>query len=742
MGARSEFPAVSSSAGGFAAAGRGLRLRGGHSYAAAYSPANAGSYGAAGNGYCYANGGPGCAAPDRSGGHGDTAAGGVSASQQYPPPPESEAIETTTPPPPPTVTPPPSATAEPPPLSYAPLKQLAVGRYYHCGLQENSYAVCRSFIAGNQSPPPGVEFVQLTAGQDYACGRQERGSILCWGDNRHKKATPPEGEFALVSAGKQHACALDAEGAAVCWGWDKDGRATPPGDIRFKTVAAGGTHSCGLTDAGALRCWGNNHLGQAEAADGPFQSLVLGARHTCLLRTDGSAWCQGDDAEGQSSPPEGSFTQIAAGERFSCGLRTDGAAVCWGNGFGPELAAPQGEFTALAVGWYTACGLWGNGAMECWIYLPDAPEPVAVTLNFDNSLLEIQRPVELFPWPGGGMAVVENSGYIALCLVVGGSPCAARLAQPLLDWREYTDLPDNESGMLSAALDPEFEEFPYLYVYYIRKGTGGAVKRARLSRFPVVDGMIVGAAELAILEWEAPKLRHYGGAVRFGPDGMLYLGIGDNNAPEQSPDLASLVGKVIRIDIRGASAEQPYRIPEDNPFLESPGARPEIWAYGLRNPWRMSFDQAGQLWVGDVGERSQEEVSIITAGADLGWPAYEGELCMDEEGCAARAAAVPPLYTFGRAEGCSIIWGGEYRGRRLRQLGGAYLFGDFCTGQVWALAEHPLHGWQRRFVAYADGALMAFGFDTAGEAYLLTYKKPVKKLEWLAEPWDWTWDWR
>ena len=666
-----------------------------------------------------------------------------------PPLPESAAMETTTPAPPvatvtppppplPTVTPPPvatvtppppTATAEPPPLSYAPLTQLALGRYYHCGLQEDGYAMCRSFNAVNYAPPPEVEFVQLTAGQEFACGRQARGRILCWGNNSYKKALPPEGEFIQVSAGKQHACALDADGTAVCWGWVKDGRASPPTDIRFKTVAAGGSHSCGLTEAGELRCWGSNNRGQAETADGPFQAVALGARHTCLLRTDGTVWCQGEDGEGQSSPPEGSFTQIAAGERFSCGLRTGGAAVCWGGGFGKELAAPEGEFTALAVGWDTACGLWGNGTRECWIYRADAPEPVAVTLKLDNSLLEIQQPVELFPWPGGGMAVVEYSGYIALCLAVEGSPCAARLAQPLLDWRKYTDRSDSESGMLSAALDPEFEEFPYLYVYYIRKGAGGAVKRARLSRFPVVDGVIVGAAELVILEREMPKLKHYGGAVRFGPDGMLYLGIGDNNAPEQSPDLASLVGKVIRIDVRGATAAEPYQIPEDNPFLEVAGARPEVWAYGLRNPWRMSFDRAGQLWVGDVGESSKEEVSIITAGADLGWPAYEGEMCRDEEECAARSDAVLPATAYGRDEGCAIIWGGEYQGKELRQLAGAYLFGDFCTGRVWALTEHPLHGWQRRLVADTDGLLLAFGFDAAGEVYLLNFYAPILKLE-------------
>ena len=655
--------------------------------------------------------------------------------------PTAAAATATPPPPPPAIsnppattpeviesaTPPPAVTTNEPPLSYAPLTQLAVGRHIHCGLRANGYAVCQSFKARNQPPPSGLEFVQLTAGQDFACGRRVDGTIVCWGSNDYGKATPPEGKFIQVSAGKQHACALDAAGAAVCWGWVKDGRAKPPGDIRFKTVAAGGSHSCGLTDAGALRCWGSNNRGQAAASDGQFQALALGARHTCGLRMDGSAWCQGDDTAGQSIPLEGSFTQITAGERFTCGLRTDGAAVCWGNGFGKELAAPVGEFTALAASWDTACGLWRNGTPECWLYRPESQEPVA--LNFGNLALEIQQPVELFPWPGGGMAVVERSGYIASCLTVAGSPCAARMEQVLLDWREYTDLSDEESGMLSVVLDPEFAEFPYLYVYYIRKGAGGAVRRARLSRFPVADGVIAGAKELVILEWEMPNLRHYGGAARFGPDGMLYLGIGDNNAPEQSPDLASLVGKVIRIDVRRATADEPYRIPEDNPFLEVPGARPELWAYGLRNPWRMSFDRWGRLWAGDVGKNSQEEVSIVTAGADLGWPAYEGELCMDEEGCAARSDAAPPVITYGRDEGCAVIWGGEYRGTKLPQLAGAYLFGDFCTGRVWALTEQLAVGWQRWLLVDLDAPLVSFGFDTAGEVYLLTFYAPLRKLE-------------
>ena len=630
------------------------------------------------------------------------------------------AVATATPPPP--AQPTPAVTALPPPPG-VPLTQIVVGKGYRCGLRVDGVVVCQGQNAEEWPPGflPGM-FRQITAGQSYVCGLRIDGTIACQGE----QVKPPFGSFMEVAAGKQHACALDAAGSVNCWGWDQDGRATAPADIRFETIAAGGSHSCGLTDAGALRCWGANRHGQGEAADGPFQALALGLRHTCGLQADGSVWCQGDDREGQSSPPEGSFTQITAGERFTCGLRADRRPECWGGGFAEGLAVPEGEFTVISAGWEEVCGLRINGIPECWGYRPGAREPVALPPPGGNFTLDIRRPVELFSWPGGGLAVAEQTGSVAWCHPGKESPCEKGVAPLLLDLGAEVDLTYSERGLLSAALDPKFAEFPYLYVYYTVKG---AEKLARLSRFTVVDGAAEKGTELAILETPLPGRRHYGGAVRFGPEGMLYLGVGDNGFAEPAQDLTTLQGKIIRIDVRGATVEEPYRIPEDNPFLETPGARPELWAYGLRNPWRMSFDQAGRLWVGDVGELSREEVSIATAGANLGWPAYEGEICRDEEGCAAQADAALPVITYGRDEGCAIIWGGEYQGKELRQLAGAYLFGDYCTGRVWALTEYPTGVWQRWLVADTDGSLLAFGFDAAGEMYLLTFNAPIRKLE-------------
>ena len=650
-----------------------------------------------------------------------------------------------TPPPAPTATPTPTPT--PVPTRFV---QLSVGRYGRCGLQEEGRVFCQGWEQGLNYLPvaaalTATRFRQVSVGHSYACGLRQDGAIVCWGNHQYSKTTPPPGQFTAVAAGKQHACALDTAGYAHCWGWNKDERATPPADLAFTAIAAGGVHSCGLTAAGALQCWGGNGRGQGDHHSGPFQSLALGTRHTCALRPEGTAWCQGDNRAGQSRPPPGAFTQIAAGEWHTCGLRPGGKPECWGGGLGVAVAEPAGEFTALSGGGDTFCALDAAGYPRCWRYSLDssqwrdssAQEAAAPVAEFAAAAAApaLGFPVELFPWPGGGLAAVEREGLILLCRGYA-IHCAGDERGPLLDLTDRTDLSAAESGMLSAALDPDFDRFPFLYVWYTTPGippppphTHTTPRKARLSRFPVANGRVDRAGELVILELPMPNFAHYGGAVRFGPDNMLYLGIGDNWSPEAAQSLESLRGKIIRIDARGATPERPYRIPADNPFPAREGARPEIWAYGLRNPWRMSFDAEGRLWVGDVGEKSAEEVSIARAGANLGWPVLEGNLCRGGEGqCAALTNYSPPAITYGREEGCAVIWGGQYRGAAVPQLAGAYIFGDYCSGRVWALTPDGAGGWQRRLVTTVRSAITSFGVDSAGEMYALAVNRPPLKL--------------
>ncbi len=352
--------------------------------------------------------------------------------------------------------------------------------------------------------------------------------------------------------------------------------------------------------------------------------------------------------------------------------------------------------------------------------------------------IELSQPVELIPWPFGGLAVVDRAGSIAVLTSEFGS----RL---LLDLTDVVHIDEREAGMLSAAIDPDFERSPFLYVYYTMQDASDETKRfARLSRFPVTEGVVVREKELIILDIprEARAVIHWGGAIRFGPDGMLYLGIGDGQCSECAQILDSLHGTIIRIDVRGASADQPYRIPDDNPLLDQPGARPEIWAYGLRNPWRMAFDpQDGELWVGDVGYRDEEEVSIATSGANLAWPFFEGFRCHESDDktdidpriisaymCRYHSNFTMPVVSYDRRYGCAIIGGVVYRGTSIPGLNGVYLFGDYCSGRVWAFDSNAEPGWRLIEVADLDRLLVSFGVDADGEVLMLRLGAPLVRL--------------
>ena len=666
-------------------------------------------------------------------------------------PPSATPPATTTPgpsPPPPTqepaatailaATPIPTATLPPLATNLTPLVQIAAGDKVQCGLQVEGQVICRGGGGSTwwHPPPPADLYRQITVGPDYACGLRRDGTIACWGASHQEKNIPPPGQFTLVSVGERHACALDTAGYAHCWGREANGRATPPADLTFTTIAAGGSHSCGLTAAGSLHCWGENTLGQADFHNGPFQSLSVGGGNTCALRPEGTAWCQGDNAAGQSTPPPGVFTHIAAGSEYACGLRPGGRLECWGGGFGAELGEPAGAFRTINAGSKAFCALKPGGFPLCWRYRPGDPQPLVQPVEIALVAVSgdiLRWPLELFPWPGGGLAVVEREVLVRLC---SGGPrlnCAGDANPPLLDLTDRVDFTASESGMLSAALDPDFDRFPFLYVWYTDTANP---RKARLSRFPVANGRVDRAGERVILELLMPNRGHFGGAVRFGPEGMLYLGIGDNQFPEAAQNLESWRGKIIRIDVRGVAPEQPYRIPADNPFQDTAGAQPEIWAYGLRNPWRMSFDDDGRLWVGDVGGYIREEVSIAPAGANLGWPVFEGDFCFaGEVPCAALTAATPPLATYGREEGCALIWGGQYRGKAVPSLVGSQLFGDHCSGWVWALTPDGQGGWSRRLAATLSSRLLSFGTDAAGEMYALALNQPPLKLgplSWVA----------
>ena len=297
-----------------------------------------------------------------------------------------------------------------------------------------------------------------------------------------------------------------------------------------------------------------------------------------------------------------------------------------------------------------------------------------------------------------------------------------------LDIEERVSSRGNEEGLLGLAFDPAYGENGYFYVYY----TAAAPRRSVLSRFTTGPGPGVAdpASELVLLETPQPYQNHNGGMIAFGPDGYLYVGLGDGGSRGDpggnGQDLGTLLGTILRLDVRGATAERPYAVPPDNPFVGVAGARPEIWAYGLRNPWRFSFDAAssdaatGVLWALDVGQNAFEEVDLIERGGNYGWNITEGFACYLSAECD-RGGLTPPVYAYGHDLGCSGTGGYVYRGSRAYLLTGAYVYADFCSGRVWALRHDGERVVEHLELLQTGFRIPSFGEDGSGELYILGF---------------------
>lgn len=285
--------------------------------------------------------------------------------------------------------------------------------------------------------------------------------------------------------------------------------------------------------------------------------------------------------------------------------------------------------------------------------------------------------------------------------------------------------PGQEEGLLGLAFAPDFATSRRFYLYY----TAGNPRRSVISRFTAdATGTSADASsERVVLEIGEPFANHNGGAMAFGPDGMLYIGVGDGgsqgdpNGNGQNTDV--LLGKILRIDVSGDT----YTSPPDNPFAGG-GGRPEVWAYGLRNPWRINFDPVtGALWAADVGQNRWEEVDRIERGGNYGWNIMEGNHCFKPSSGCDTHGLIPPRVEYSHDDGCSITGGYVYRGRAMPELQGWYVYGDYCSGKVWAVDTASTDSPP---VQLADTGLSisSFAQDADGELYLVTFSRQVAKL--------------
>ncbi|MFT3894973.1 MAG: PQQ-dependent sugar dehydrogenase [Anaerolineales bacterium] len=341
------------------------------------------------------------------------------------------------------------------------------------------------------------------------------------------------------------------------------------------------------------------------------------------------------------------------------------------------------------------------------------PDPNAYT--WQPFVSGLQRPVDLQADGSGRLFVIEKPGRIRI--IQDGQ----LLEAPFLNIQDRVGSSGNEQGLLGLAFHPDYQQNGKFFVNYTDTNGNTVIARFQVSSDPNVADP---NSEVDLLHVDQPFANHNGGVLAFGPDGYLYAGLGDGGSQGDpngnGQNTGALLGKILRIDVNSGD---PYSNPSDNPFGN------EVWAYGLRNPWRLSFDkQTSDLYIADVGQGTWEEIDFLPAGSpggtNFGWNAREG--AHDYKG-GAPANAVDPVAEYSHAEGgCSVTGGYVYRGS-MPEWNGIYLYGDYCTGFIWGLIRSN-DGWQKQQLFQAGTTITSFGQDEQGELYLLSDNGNIFRL--------------
>jgi glucose/arabinose dehydrogenase len=336
---------------------------------------------------------------------------------------------------------------------------------------------------------------------------------------------------------------------------------------------------------------------------------------------------------------------------------------------------------------------------------------------------DFNQPLYVTQPPGGDdLYVVEREG--AVRIVRSGEV----VSQPALDITDEVTADGEEQGLLSVAFAPDFQSSHLAYAYY----TGNDQDQHVVGFTVGGDGSFRRDSERQILHMDDFASNHNGGLLLFGPDGQLYIGTGDGGIADDprrnGQNLDSLLGKILRIDPR-PSGGRPYTVPSPGPLGQ--GARPEICNYGLRNPWRFSFDRgSAALVIGDIGQNTEEEVDYVPAeracGNNFGWSAFEGTERLNEDQTAPNA--VPPILTYGRDEGCSVTGGYVVRDRSLPALYGRYIYGDFCAGELRSFKPATPQARDDGSLGLNVPSLSSFGQDNQGHIYAASLDGPVYRL--------------
>lgn len=330
----------------------------------------------------------------------------------------------------------------------------------------------------------------------------------------------------------------------------------------------------------------------------------------------------------------------------------------------------------------------------------------------------LQRPIAITGLPDGRMLIAEKNGTVR-----SYHPDTGLAAEPVLDLSALIDTSDNERGLLGITPAPNFARSGILYVSFTSLPAGTLT----LARVPL---SAPDRLQVLLTQEHAEFGNHNGGQVAFGRDGYLYWSTGDggnaNDPFKSGQNLGTLLGKIVRIDVNRACGATPYCIPRGNPFVGVPGARPEIWLYGLRNPWKFSVDPVdGSLWIGDVGQGLVEEVNHIRpwqGGANLGWSCREGTPVFDQQQCRAGVRYTDPVFEYEHflTDNCSVTGGVVYRGSVTPEAWGTYVASDYCSTLAFAVRPKPDGGYETAVIGNFPTQPTAIDVDVHGELYVLS----------------------
>jgi glucose/arabinose dehydrogenase len=384
-------------------------------------------------------------------------------------------------------------------------------------------------------------------------------------------------------------------------------------------------------------------------------------------------------------------------------------------------------------------------AAACQPTLPRLPSPAPRTLAPGETPPRTNPPtsadfaVALEPFaevPGGPLAIAapdDGSGRLFVAsqngTILSFSAEGRVPPDPMIDLGPFI-VSGGEQGLLGLALHPDFPADPRAFVNYT--GENGDTSISSISLDPANPDRFEAESLRRLLFIDQPYPNHNGGGTLFGPDGFLYLALGDGGSGGDPHDngqrLDTLLGKILRIDVDADGRD--YGIPPDNPFAGAEGMD-EIWHYGLRNPWRLSFDrESGDLWIGDVGQGAWEEIDVARGGEgglNFGWNRMEGAHCLRGDDCSEDGLTLP-VTEYGRDQGCTVVGGYVYRGAEFAAMAGSYLFADYCTGIIFAIDSTTSTLVAPAEVGLLDGNVSAFGEDSDGELYITTLGGTVYRL--------------